>query len=304
MALKKEFSSWGGLLNGIGQVYFTPSIFASFLVLCAIAAESPSLATLTLFGAAISYGFAVYSNKLSADINDGLYSLNGALIGLFIGNFYVVTLSSWFIVAIGALLTVPVAKVVFRFKTYRGYTCAFICIAWLLHGSLSIIPQLELTTSNLAHSSETHYLVHLPQALLPILNGISQVAFMNNAFAGLLILLAILVNNIKHGLWVVLAVSVATGISSLVGASPTLINQGLYGYNATLTALALLLYSGIAWPFILIGVVLSCFVTLGFHWFGLLPLTAPFILSTWAIVYLSKLLGKYCSINVQGSESK
>jgi urea transporter len=123
--------------------------------------------------------------------------------------------------------------------------------------------------------------------VLPLLKGISQVSFIDNALSGLVILVVIALNNIKHALWVVLAVLISTVFSHMIGASGALIEQGLYGYNATLATLALVFYPRIPWPLILLGMLLSCLITLGFHELSLIPLTAPFVLSTWIIVYLS-----------------
>ena len=86
--------------------------------------------------------------------------------------------------------------------------------------------------------------------------------------------------------------TVGTFFSQLIGVSDELIKQGLYGYNAVLATLALVLYPRIPWPLTLLGMLLSCVITLGFHELSLLPLTAPFILSTWGIVYLSGLMKK------------
>ena len=88
---------------------------------------------LTLFSASCSYGFALYTNKPSQDIDNGMYGLNGALIALFIGNFFDVNAWLILVVALGSLITVPIAKIVFSFKKYRGYTSAFIVTSWSIY---------------------------------------------------------------------------------------------------------------------------------------------------------------------------
>ena len=296
MRTNKDILPFQGLLNGIGQVYFTPSVMTSILLLFAISIESLSLAFLTLFGASCSYGFALLTNKPSHDIENGMYALNGALIGLFIGNFFEV--NGWLIlvVAFGSLITVPIAKIVFSFKKYRGYTSAFIVTSWSIYMLQSGLNLPFFTPSNTTLQS-TAFLtfndwLNLPSMAITLLKGISQVSFINNELSGLVILAAIAFNNIKHAIWVALAVLISTVFSHMIGASGALIEQGLYGYNAILTTLALVLYPRIPWPLILLGMLLSCLITLGFHALSLLPLTAPFILSTWGIVYLSGLMKK------------
>ncbi|PTO52693.1 urea transporter [Vibrio splendidus] len=303
MRTNKDIQPFQGLLNGIGQVYFTPSVMTSLLLLLAISIESFALACLTLLGASCSFALAFYgymytntntnTNKAAYDIDSGMYALNGALIGLFIGNFFGVTPLLVLVAVLGALLTVPIANIVFRFKKYRGYTSAFILTSWLIYAIQSTLDLSAFSPSNSALipiiSFEANSWFDLPTVVIPFLKGISQVSFIENALSGLVILVAIAINNIKHAIWVVLAVIISTVFSGLIGASSELVAQGLYGYNAILATLALVLYPRISWPLILLGMLLSCVITFSFHELSLLPLTAPFILSTWVVVYLSGL---------------
>ncbi|MDH5922537.1 urea transporter [Vibrio splendidus] len=304
MRTNKDIQPFQGLLNGIGQVYFTPSVMTSILLLFAISIESLALAFLTLLGASCSYALAfccymyanANANKAAYNIDSGMYALNGALIGLFIGNFFGVTPLLVLVAVLGALLTVPIANIVFRFKKYRGYTSAFILTSWLIYAIQSTLDLSAFSAPDSALmpliSIEANSWFNLPPVVIPFLKGISQVSFIENALSGLVILVAIAINNIKHAIWVVLAVIISTVFSGLIGASSELVAQGLYGYNAILATLALVLYPRIPWPLILLGILLSCLVTLGFHELSLLPLTAPFILSVWAVVYLSSLIHK------------
>ncbi|MEZ8787652.1 urea transporter [Vibrio splendidus] len=305
MRTNKDIQPFQGLLNGIGQVYFTPSVMTSILLLFAISIESLALAFLTLLGASCSYALAfccyintntntnTNTNKAAYDIDSGMYALNGALIGLFIGNFLGVTPLLALVTVLGALLTVPVAHIVFSFKKYRGYTSAFILTSWLIYGIQSTLDLSAFSAPDSALmpliSIEANSWFNLPPVVIPLLKGISQVSFIENALSGLVILIAIALNNLKHAIWVVLAVIISTIFSKMIGASGALIEQGLYGYNAILATLALVLYPRIPWPLILLGMLLSCLITFSFHELSLLPLTAPFILSTWVVVYLSGL---------------
>ncbi|MFA0163254.1 urea transporter [Vibrio splendidus] len=299
MRTNKDIQPFQGLLNGIGQVYFTPSVMTSLLLLLAISIESLALAFLTLLGASCSYALAfccymyANANKAAYNIDSGMYALNGALIGLFIGNFFGVTPLLVLVAVLGALLTVPIANIVFRFKKYRGYTSAFILTSWLIYAIQSTLDLSAFSPSSSALipiiSIEANSLFKLPTVVIPLLKGISQVSFIENALSGFVILIAIALNNLKHALWVVASVVLSTVFSHMIGASGALIEQGLYGYNAILATLALVLYPRIPWPLTLLGMLLSCVITLGFHELSLLPLTAPFILSTWVVVYLSGL---------------
>ncbi|MEZ9655858.1 urea transporter [Vibrio splendidus] len=300
MQKNKDILPLQGLLNGIGQVYFTPSVITSLLLLFAISIESLSLAFLTLFGASCSYGFALLTNKPSHDIENGMYALNGALIALFIGNFFEV--NGWLIlvVALGSLITVPIAKIVFRFKVYRGYTSAFVLVSWLIYLIYATfnfaIFDASSTSSSLVTvaitKSDLNDWFQPPSTVIPFLKGISQVSFINNELSGLVMLLAVAFNNAKHAMWVVTAVVIGTLFSNVIGVPNEYLEQGLYGYNAVLVTLALVLYQRITWPLIIVGILCTCLVTLGFHTLSLLPLTAPFIISAWGIVYLSRWINR------------
>ncbi|MEZ9337432.1 urea transporter [Vibrio splendidus] len=298
MQKNKETLPLQGLLNGIGQVYFTSSVMTSFLLLLAISIESMSLAFLTLFGATCSYWLAKYTNKPTLNIDNGLYALNGALVALFIGNFFGVTPWLILVTAVGAQLTVPLAHIVFRFKVYRGYTSAFILVSWLIYliyvtFNFAIFDASPTPSSliTIAKSDSSDWF-QLPSTITPFLKGISQVSFINNELSGLVMLLAVAFNNAKHAMWVITAVVISTLFSNMIGVQNEYLEQGLYGYNAVLVTLALVLYQRITWPLIIVGILCTCLVTLGFHTLSLLPLTAPFIISTWAIVYLSRWINR------------
>ena len=300
MRTNKDILPFQGLLNGIGQVYFTQSATTSLLLLLSISIESLWLSFMTLIGAASSHLLACYSHKPSQDIENGLYALNGALVALFIGNIFGVTPVLTLLAIVGALLTVPIAHIVFQFKTYRGYTSAFILVSWLIYSlyttlnwsSFNAEPSVPfpLINVNIGDWINLDEWLHIPSILDPLLKGISQVSFIENALSGIVILVAIALNNLKHALWVVASVVISTNFSNAIGVSDALVEQGLYGYNAVLVTLALLLYKGVTWPLIVLGIVASSLITLGFHELSLLPLTGPFILSTWGVVYLSRLM--------------
>jgi len=287
-----------GLFNGIGQVYFSSSLYSSVIILIAFTIESAPLALMTVFGGSISHLFSKYSHNITPELTAGLYSLNGALIGLFIGNFFGVShLLAWGGVALGAILTVPIAHCIYQFQTYRGYTSAFVLSGW---GLFTVITHFEMMP--LAQTSITQ---PVDSSFLSILfKSISQVAFIENEVTGVLIFAAVLMVSKKSALWMLLAPFIAATFSTFIGADEALISKGLCGYNAILVSLALLLISQVNWSGILLGVVTSCLITWVFHQYQLLPLTAPFILSTWFVVYCRNRLGRYCSIKVQGSDSK
>ena len=67
------------------------------------------------------------------------------------------------------------------------------------------------------------------------------------------------------------------------------ITLGLFGYNAILTSMAFA-ENKKSLIFASIGVVLSILTLLIFNKLGIIALTAPFVISTWIVLFLSKKL--------------
>ena len=120
-----------------------------------------------------------------------------------------------------------------------------------------------------------------------ILRGIGQVMFQNNWLSGLLFLVGIFYNSWMLGLAAIAGTCISTISAEILKYSKEDIRNGLYGFNGTLTAIAVLvffefnLYSIIA---LILGSFLSTIVM------KLLkkivpPFTAPFVLVTWSVIY-------------------
>ena len=120
-----------------------------------------------------------------------------------------------------------------------------------------------------------------------ILRGIGQVMFQNNWLSGLLFLVGIFCNSWMLGLSAIAGTFISTISAEILKYSKEDIRNGLYGFNGTLNAIAVLvffefnLYSIIA---LILGSFLSTIVM------KLLkkivpPFTAPFVLVTWSVIY-------------------
>ena len=138
-------------------------------------------------------------------------------------------------------------------------------------------------------------------------HGVSQVMFQANSLTALLFLVGIALNHWQHAAWV-LAGSI---IGSLLGSyhaeltaraldPESLVDRaltenvalGLYGYNATLAAVALFLWRRSLIP-PLLGMLISVPLTELVPLLGLPALTAPFVLATWIVLALGWLDGRF-----------
>ena len=131
-------------------------------------------------------------------------------------------------------------------------------------------------------------------------HGVSQVMFQASVWTGLLFLVGIAVSDWRHAAWVLAGsvVGMLVGSYHATAAARALdpeslvdrallenIALGLYGYNATLAAVALFLWRRSLIP-PLLGILLSVPLTELFPLLGLPALTAPFVLATWLVLAL------------------
>lgn len=120
-----------------------------------------------------------------------------------------------------------------------------------------------------------------------ILRGIGQVMFQNNMYSGLLFLVGIFINSWLLGLAALLGTSISTVTAHVLGYSKGDIQNGLYGFNGTLTGIAILCFfelNSITGLALILGAILST-VLMYFLKKILPPFTAPFVLATWIVLY-------------------
>lgn len=129
------------------------------------------------------------------------------------------------------------------------------------------------------------------------LRGAGQVFFMENAFTGLLFLVAIAYASYATGVWAttigaIIGLIVATLTAQILDADKPSINSGLFGFNGILVGLALPTFIAVSpqlWFYIIIGSAVSTVLTSAFSatltksW-GIPGSTGPFVLTGWLMV--------------------
>jgi len=131
-----------------------------------------------------------------------------------------------------------------------------------------------------------------------VAHGVSQVMFQASLWTGLLFLVGIALSNWEHAVWVLMGslVGMLVGSYHATAAARVLdpeslvergllenVALGLYGYNATLAAVALFLWRRSLIP-PLLGMLLAVLLTDLIPMLGLPALTAPFVLATWLVL--------------------
>lgn len=138
--------------------------------------------------------------------------------------------------------------------------------------------------------------------MFPILYGFAQIGFQRNVVSGLLFILAIALNSWSMLLAAVSAVFIAYYTAKKLGAGQSDLENGLYGYNAALLAIALVSNLAFTDLPILDWVLMLLLVPLGAALTSVLMLavlrgdrfpaySCPFILSAWSMLLLACLMG-------------
>ncbi len=134
--------------RGIGQVMFQNNALSGGLMLLGIAFNSWQLAVLSVLGTVVSTLTASLSGYDKEDIRNGLYGFNGTLVGIAIGVFMEINVTSILLLISGSVFSTWVARC-FRYRDrVSGLTAPFIFVVWLLLvGCHYLYPSLLLSSS-------------------------------------------------------------------------------------------------------------------------------------------------------------
>jgi len=278
-------------LRGVGQVFFQENALTGACFALGIAVSSPLMALGALVGSAIGTATAWALKLDKAELSAGIYGFNSTLVGIAMFFFFRPAATSIALLAGGCVVAALVTWLMRRYVPFPTYTTPFIVTTWALFflgqalGAARVEPGGPMDSAGFVQA---------------VAHGVSQVMFQASIWTGLLFFIGIALNDWRHASWVLLG-SVAgmlVGNHHATAAARTLdpeslvdraltenVALGLYGYNATLAAVALFLWRRSLIP-PLLGMLLSVPITELFPTLGLPALTAPFVLATWLVLAL------------------
>lgn len=267
-------------LCSFSQIILQKNRLTGFLFIVGIGVNSP----LMLLGASIAILSALVIAKLldyDADaINSGLYGFNAALAGIATLFFLPVSLFSFSLVAFaGGLSSVIMHFIMHRHPKLPALTAPFVISTWLV---LLIIETFSLSVLAISpivtNSGEFHI----------VMRGIGQIMFQGYWLSGVFITVGLIIHSYKAAACVVIGSVGGMLIARSLNFSEDIIVMGLYGFNASLTAIGLSdRYVKNQWV-MFIGIVLSVLFTWAFNQSEISGLTAPFVLAMWVIIFFVK----------------
>jgi urea transporter len=283
--------------RGVGQVFFQENALTGVLFVVGIALSSPVMALGAVVGTAIGTATAWILKFDKSELHAGIYGFNATLVGIATLFFFRPGGISVVLFLSGCIVATLVTWLARRHLPFPTYTGPFIVTTWGLFflGQALGVPRVE------------------PGAALEgvgfigaVAHGVSQVMFQASLWTAIFFLAGIAINDWKHACWVLAgsivgmlvgnhhAIVAAKAIDPESLADRTILDNvalGLYGYNATLAAVALFLWRrSLIAP--LLGMLFSVALTELIPLVGLPALTAPFVVATWMVLALGWLDGR------------
>jgi urea transporter len=265
------------VFRGIGQVFFQENALTGALFTLGIALSSPLMAAGALVGSALGTATAWALKFDRSEVLAGIFGFNSALVGIATLFFFKPSALTLALLAVGCIAAAPVTWLARRHLPFPTYTAPFIVVTWAIY-----FLGLAMRVSSVEPGGPPAATGFVAAAA----HGIGQVMFQASIWTALLFLVGIALSDWQHALWV----SVASVVGMLVGiyhhdSSDQVAALGLYGYNATLAAVALFLWRRTLIP-PLLGILVSVPLTESFPLLGIPALTAPFVLATWIVLAL------------------
>ena len=298
------YSLMAASLKGISQVIFIESVISGFIILVAITIANYTVGLIAIISSIIGTLMGRIGGGDKTALNQGLFGYNSVLIGIAL-TIYMTGGISWEVAFIGAALAAVITGAMMHFfkdMELPVLTFPFVAMTWIFllasyhFNVLTISPQ--LTPQNLSGwELITEGSTDITSGLV---EGIGQVYFQDKLLSGILILIAVFWANWKWGIYTLAGTAIGWLTAYILGPEVTLLNLGLYGYNAVLTMLAVGVVFDADRPFAPITSVVAAMVSVllaaGLHSvllpYGLPVLTMPFVIVTWVFLGARKQLPK------------
>jgi urea transporter len=299
------FVDW--VLRGIGQVVFQNNPISGAVILTGIFYNSRLYGTVCLFGTIISTLTALLFNADKGTIKEGLFGFNGALIAVALvaytsANFATGDMPNgylWLYIVLCAAFSsvlVPAFGAVLGPHKVPGLTMPFVLATWFFLGALLQFTTIDVSNA-LKPTSPSDFTGPRPDYTWitwfhGITMGIAEIFFQDNWVTGIIILIGIAINTRIGALMALMGSTLAVGTAIFYGAHDDAIRDGLFGYNAALTAIALggLFYtlnlSGFIYTVIGVLVTARVWASLGIFLepSGMPVLTSAFVFVTWLML--------------------
>lgn len=257
-------------LAGISQIFFLSNPWSGLAFLLAVLWTSPLMAAGLLLGVVSANLAARLAGFPVADIQQGLFGFNAGLVGLLLSLCYTPSLLLVLGIVSGAVASALLFQLLRSLWGIPLFTAPF---------NLIMLPWLYLTQVSP---------LDLPVDPIPLLSGVSQVLFVSDPVAAILVSLVLIFHGVPLLLWALGGSLTGIVVGILFGLDPGSLAFGVAGFNPVLAAIGLYHFR-LGWGWILVGMLIAAVAGAGLMAAGLPALTAPFVTSCWLILLMNYL---------------
>ena len=291
-------------LRGVGQVMFQDNMWTGLLFLCGIFwgayAEGFHLVAWGALTGVLASTLTGYILKLPDQKGaQGLWGFNGALVGCAFPTFLGETWCMWIGLVFCAAMTTWVRSGLDNIMGKWGVsslTFPFVISTYfflLAARYFSGMPPTNLSHPELPLGGSPVISLEFVDLVKYWLRGISQVFLINSWVTGIFFLAALAVSSLRACVWAAIASALSLFIALCWKGPGADISEGLYGFSAVLTGIALgATFCNFSWRaaiWCVIGIIATVFVQAAMNAFfapmGLPTLTGPFCITTWIFLF-------------------
>lgn len=267
-------------LNGFSQIMLQENLISGLFFLAGIIYGSWLMGVGAVVGIVTGTLTARLCRFEQQDINKGLYGYNAALVGVAIGLFLKVTITSGIFLLLGAVVSTLIQHFFIRIK-FSAFTLPFVLATWaILYFSNQHFPNLLQETTM------------TPPSGISMINmtimGFSQVIFQAGILSGMLFIIGVLINSPAAAVFGIGASLFTLMFTPYFSIPITDIEMGLMSFNPVLCGIALCgwQYKNIGWTMLAVIISLVISMILMSHHFP--QLTFPFVAATCITLAIKK----------------
>jgi urea transporter len=281
-----ETPFWRQCLRGFSQCAFQCNEVTGLVFILAVAVHNWRMAVFYVIGVVLG---TLVCRLLGGDrtlLGLGLFGFNSGLMGLALGNFFVVDTALWIAVFILACIVGAVTVAMAKWLPIPFLAAPFILTFWVIWPIRSSI---GLTAANLGAFNDSHV-----RFILATLGALGSALFAASAISGLLFLLGVLIANWRHAVIAAIGALVAALIAAHVNAPGDMINSGFIGFNAVLAAIATYELVAADLRLVLLAAMASTWIfsLINRNWPSP-ALASGFVLTVWGIMLLGWLNSRF-----------
>lgn len=281
---------WRIVLRGCSQLTCQTNELTGLLIIAAVAVATPIAAAYLVVAGILAPAVRYVLGERGPILGTGLAGLSPSLTALSLPAFFDTgwtDLRMWGVLVVAAAATAVVTHVIVRLLPLPALALPFLVVFWVIWAIEPSVPELHpLVDSDTSTSGF--------QPAIAVLDGLGEVAFSPNPWSGALLLAGVLVSNWRHGVMAVTGAVIGTlGAYYSANVATGGLNEGLYGFNSVLTAIAVFALCGGKLRLAVLGALLATILTPAISDLGVVALSAPFVATTWIVLGLGRLEDRF-----------